>query len=123
MYEGAGIIPDFEVYNEGEPYPSGTFEELDANTPLYRGRVSGSILAMQQRLRALGLLPIEPNGYFGDITLWSLNVFQKAKGLEITSYATAETLKALEVEAGETKIYEDKQMEFALNRLKGAAAD
>jgi carboxyl-terminal processing protease len=123
MYEGEGITPDFTVYIEGKPYPLETLEELNANTPLYKGRVSNSILAMQQRLYALGIHPIEPNGYFGDITLWSLNVFQKTMELSVTSHATTETLRVLEQEVKNTKIYEDDQMTFALNRLKGVATD
>jgi len=122
-YEGEGITPDFVVYNDGEPYPLDKLNKLNTSTPLYKGRTSDAILAMQQRLYALGIFPVEPNGYFGDITLWSLNVFQKTMDLKVTSHATPETLKALDKEAKEAKIYKDFQMEFAMNRLKGAAVD
>jgi carboxyl-terminal processing protease len=119
MYEGKGITPDFIVNNDGEPYPLDTLERLNTSTPLYRGRTSNSILAMQQRLYALGLLPVKPDGYFGDITLWSLNVFQRSMGIRTTTHATAATLRALENEMKNARLYNDDQMEFALNRLKG----
>lgn len=118
-YEGVGIQPDFMVENAGEPYPLDKLNALNTKSPLYKSNsYSANVYAMQQRLAALGILPAEPDGYFGDITLWAMNVFQKAKDIKVTSYATTATLKALENEIKELKVYTDTQKEFAVSRAK-----
>lgn len=120
-YEGVGIKPDIIVENAGDPFPLDTLNSLNTKSPLYKSNTySANVYAMQQRLAALGILPAEPDGYFGDITLWAMNVFQKAEDIKVTSYATSATLKALENEVKELKVYSDTQMEFAVNRAKEA---
>ncbi|MCL1819991.1 MAG: S41 family peptidase [Oscillospiraceae bacterium] len=118
-YEEIGIVPDFEIISEGIPYAADMLGALDTSKTINKGVRSDNVLAMQKRLAALGIFPAEPDGFFGEMTLWSLNVFQKAMELKVTSNAPPATLKALDDKMKELLYFGgDAQMEFAVERAK-----
>jgi carboxyl-terminal processing protease len=116
-YEGAGIIPDHILENSVKGSDAG-MRKLDTSRALFRQSVlTERIIAAQERLAALGYYRTEPSGIFDCYTLWALNRFQAAHELDISRFANVKTLQKLDMAAMEAKIWEDVQLQFAIDLL------
>lgn len=64
-------------------------------TPIPSGDQGEHVYLMQARLAELGYLTTEYDGYYGEVTVASVKVFQTVHGLEPTGEADAVTLATL----------------------------
>jgi carboxyl-terminal processing protease len=118
-YEDIGISPDYEAVPAR--YTGADFlNPLDTGRALFRQSVlTERILAMQERLAALGYYRAQPSGVFDDYTLWCLNRFQVASGLPQGRFANTETLQALDQAAMEKEFMTDTPLELAIKLSLG----
>jgi Putative peptidoglycan binding domain/L,D-transpeptidase catalytic domain len=68
---------------------------LAPNTTLAEGASGSEVLALQQRLSALGYWVGPPDGYFGDSTQQAVYALEKAAGLDRTGIVDAQFVQAL----------------------------
>ena len=124
-YDGVGITPDYEVEQGEGPYQLSKLPALNAARDLKQTSLySAQTLALQQRLKALGIFPGVPNGRFDRLTAWSVNVFQKIMEMPVLPYADKATQEAVnaEIEALRRSVtVVDTQMEYALELAEEAA--
>jgi carboxyl-terminal processing protease len=117
-YDGIGITPDYAVGLRKVTGAEADMLPLDTSRALFRqSSMTGRVTAMQERLALLGYYRAEPGGVFDDYTLWCLNRFQVAHGLDQGRFANAETLRMLDKAALEVVKWEDARLEFALDLL------
>ena len=79
----------------GTAEPSPSASPAPEYKALKQGDESSEVLAMQERLAALGYLTEEYDGMYGEVTAASVSAFQSGNGLEETGEADAETLAKL----------------------------
>lgn len=80
--QGVGVTPDVLLDHPGND-PERR-KPLEVKRTLYPGFVGLDVLAAQGRLRELGFLGTEPNGWYGPPTLAAVRGFQRKYGLEAT---------------------------------------
>jgi len=102
VIDGTGLSPDVVVHRtEQAPGPEPA-PELGIETPLRftrtlrRGVVGLDVLALQERLAALGHPPGPADGVFGPQTEAALRAFQSGRGLPVTGTLDEAGLQALE---------------------------
>ncbi|MCL1807329.1 MAG: S41 family peptidase [Oscillospiraceae bacterium] len=114
-YDQTGIRPDHEVKTLAVFGSSLVEAQLDTSRALFRqSNLTPRITAMQERLALLGFYRCEPSGVFDGYTIWCLNRFQTAAGLEQGRFANTATLEALEEAVAEAVFIVDLQLELAL---------
>lgn len=79
----------------GTPEPSPSATPAPEYEALKQGDESDAVLAMQERLAALGYLTEEYGGVYGEVTAAAVSAFQAGNGLEETGEADAKTLAKL----------------------------
>lgn len=62
---------------------------------LKEGMKSEDVLELQMKLKKIGLLSVEPSGYFGSLTVQAVKAFQTSKGLKADGIAGPMTLRKL----------------------------
>ena len=125
MYNGVGILPDYNVANEVVLHPASKFtDQLDVSKELYLTNYSVNTTALKRRLCALFYLPDGKYlGGFDETTLAAVNAFQKDHSMPITTYCNSATLKAINAEIAadkNTNIFIDHQMDKALELCTAA---
>lgn len=111
-----GITPDYVVENSSykvneEDFSDAIFENVgDLNDGEH-------ILAIEQRLSALGCMESEADETYDDETKEALMYFQLSKGLEITGVADVYTLVALNDIVYDFEIVNDDQLDAAIEYI------
>ncbi|MDP4132622.1 MAG: S41 family peptidase [Bacillota bacterium] len=113
------INPDVVVKNSYKPINEDTFEPLNFDAELKVGSTGKAVLALQQRLCALGALD-EADETFDENTLKAVREYKLSKGWNPTSEVDFKFLANLnDVEYNKLYKTEDHQLDAAVSYLKG----
>ncbi len=121
-YTETGIVPKHNVEQKTVPYEVPKMLPLSTSTTLYSTAGGAKILALEQRLSALGYFRSTPDIVFDAYTLHALNCFQASIGLPKTAFASKKALSVMETEVNklfDIKLTVDTQLEYAINLLNG----
>jgi carboxyl-terminal processing protease len=116
-YDLEGITPHYIVENRLIDYPLPEINEISSPAPIYVGSVGDNVLAIEQRLSALGYFTAEPDRSFDAATLSSINSMRKKAGLEATDICGIISLTELENQIAELaaiKLVDDLQLKKAI---------
>lgn len=112
-----GITPDYEIKNSSYTVDESKFEEVDVFNP--NDTAPGKhILAIEQRLGALGLMEAEPDENFDEETVDAIKQFQTLRGLDITGKPDLYTVVAISDYIYDFDITHDDQIEAAKTFVK-----
>ncbi|GHU60151.1 hypothetical protein FACS1894171_0430 [Clostridia bacterium] len=124
-YSGVGISPDYVVPMGEEAYPMPVLGTLDLKSEISAKSDGDKVLALEQRLSALGYLGVEPDQIFDKDTLWALHAFQHGHSFYVSDVANTTTLTALEKDIQAlkaSKLPVDTQLEKAMELARAAAS-
>jgi len=119
-YNEVGITPDFEVPNRVVSFPEYTALSPLGSSDITRGSSGFQVLALEQRLSALGYFDGSADTTFDDATLEAVNEFQAAHDLAVTNRASRTTLETLDSyfkEYSGLNVMFDDQLTAAINYL------
>ncbi len=109
-----GITPDFVVKNEVVDIDASAFEEIDIDKALSEPLYEKNVLALEQRLKALGYLT-EADGVYDDATKDAVARIQAVLGYKVTGEVSFyEYVYLKDFNYGEVKTVNDIQMERAI---------
>ncbi len=112
-----GVRPDIIVKNEEVPLNDGSFSELEFRARYFLGDVGEGVLAIKERLSALGLLTGEVNDVFDIETEEAVWKFQKITGLFPYGVMDITTQNFLQNTFNEATKIVDRQIEAAYDFL------
>lgn len=117
-----GIEPDYKVENNRQAVDEAAFEKIAFN---HAGSIEegNNILAVEQRLEALGCLKEEADTVYTDETRDAIMYFQMLKNLDITGIPDAYTLVALNDIIYDFEIVTDEQIKAAVQYIKTGNID
>ena len=121
VYDMKGLVPDYVVENRRVPYALPEFAALSGESAIYVGTASDDVLAVEQRLSALGYFTKSPDRTFDATSLAALNALRSRHGLSETNLCGSISLTLLKydiaaLEAGQT--VDDLQMKKAVELAK-----
>ncbi len=117
-----GITPDYVVENPTYPVDENKFEKIDLDKP--NDTTPGKhVMAVEQRLGALGFMESEPDENFDEETENAVKQFQALSGMDITGETDLYTLIAISDYVYDFNITEDVQIEAAEKFIKTGKID
>ncbi|MDP4152064.1 MAG: S41 family peptidase [Bacillota bacterium] len=121
-YNGVGIVPDQVITNPDPTYPGYQFKPLnhDNYTSVKEGLLSDTVIALEQRLKIVGVLDSVDN-LFDDKTTEAIKKFQTNAGIPVTGVLDLQTFNMLTDVVNLAKnisTQQDAQMEYALKYIQ-----
>lgn len=115
-----GLEPHIKVENEVYYINPETFEEIDFYADYAEGTQSEAVLALEQRLEALGYFEATPDSLMDKYTVEAVKQYQAYRGLTVSGQCDAYTLADLNnIEYEKIKKTEDIQLQTAVDYLLG----
>ncbi len=114
---GVGITPDVRVKNIYVPYDASGLTPMTISQRYTIGDEASDVLAVEERLDALGFYTGEVDGVFDEITAKATEQFQEKVGLFPYGVMDFTTQHALNTAIEEAEVLVDKQLETALEML------
>lgn len=115
--DGIGIMPDFEVQNTAADAIN-EYAPINVGKSLKLKDVSLDVLALQQRLKALGYKVGSLDGVFGRGTLTIVQKFQADNKLKLDGSIDADDIKVLNAKFESLTGSKDAQLDKAVEELK-----
>lgn len=115
---GVGIEPDVRVANVRVPYDQSKLTPMTLSDRYQVGDKGNDVLAIEERLKILGLNPGAVDGVFDEDTKRATEAFQKATGLSVYGVMDYTTQNTLNDKMAEVEVEQDRQYEKAYEMLK-----
>ena len=115
---GIGIAPDVRVANVYVPYDMSKLTPMTFSDRYGVGSKGNDVLAIEERLKVLGLEPGAVDGVFDEDTKRATEAFQKAAELSVYGVMDFTTQNTLNDWMAEVEVEQDKQYEKAYEILK-----
>ncbi len=115
---GVGITPDVRVANVRVPYDQSKLTPMTFSDRYEVGDKGNDVLAIEERLKILGIDPGAVDGVFDEDTKRATETFQKLTGLSVYGVMDYTTQNTLNDKMAEVEVEQDRQYEKAYEILK-----